>query len=152
MADTHSWCDTEVIQKLFLQMLAFRISTNLFTLNSTQGGQSCRLLKPTATRPFPGKAPYHETAQSSQLLFNPTKQEEKQDFPCGTQAAVCSQVSAGSKEAKADFPPALICKSLECLDAAQTGLSHLTTLLKQDFKTKPKKNSKSKGFLQIGAD
>lgn len=69
--------------KALSQMLAFCISTNLFTWNLTQGGQSCRLWKPTATEAFPGKAPYHETAQSSQLLSNPTKQEENQHFTGG---------------------------------------------------------------------
>lgn len=102
---------------------------------------------PRAARPFPGEAPYHETPQISQLLPNPTKQEEIRNSQV-EQTGVCSQVSAGSKEAKADFPTALVCKS-PMLDAAQTGLSHLTTLLNQDFKTKQKTPAKAKDFFKL---
>lgn len=35
------------------------------------------------------------------------------------------------------------------LDAAQTGLSHLTTLLNQDFKTKQKSPAKAKDFFKL---
>lgn len=121
--------------KALSQMLAFCISTNLFTWNSVQGGQSCRLWKPTATKPFPGKAPHHETAQSSQLLSNPTKQEENQHFTGG----------ANRSSAKADFPPALICKSPNVGCSTNRPLSFNN----KNFKTKQKNLAKAKDFFKL---
>lgn len=134
--------------KSLSQMLASHVPTNLLTLNSTQGGQSCRLWKPTASRAFPGKAPYHETAQSSHQLYNPTKQEENQDFTGGTNRSLLPgfcrlQGSKGWFSTSSDL------QITRVLGAAQTGLSHLTTPLNQDFKTKQKNPAKAKDFFKL---
>lgn len=127
------------------QMFEFHISTDLFTLNSAQGGQSCRLWKPRAARPFPGEAPYHETAQSSQLLPNPTK---NQHFTGGTNRSLLPGFCR-LQGSKSWFSTSSGLQITRVLDAAQTGLSHLTALLNQDFKTKQKTPAKAQDFFKL---
>lgn len=142
MPDTQSWYETEVTQKSL---------SNLFTLNSTQGGQSCRWWKPTATRPLPGKAPYHETAHSSHLLSNPTEQEEKSGFHRWNKQEFAPRFLQALRKQR------LIFHQLRSADHQSVGCStnrplSLNNSLKPGLQNQAEKPSKSKGFLQIEAD